>query len=239
VVRAGYATFEKAIDPGDGQVVTERVTLTADTQATPRVAAGGAESSGRIYGGVAANMLFEPAGTQTDICSAPGVTKCGTSAPLGGGLFGYAGYRIHPLSLEALVGFQVDLSTASGTTSGMAATIAIPRLGGLFALRARMTWQSPEVRWTVAAGFGAALRDVFVISLGIDSTTYLSPAVNLEGGVQFRFGPTTALSLGLLFWGENAGGDVLLKVHPLTKEVHGVASTQAFFMPFLGIEFGP
>ena len=42
-----------------------------------------------------------------------------------------------------------------------------------------------------------------------------------------------------MLWGENAGGDMALKVNPLTTSVHPVESTQFFALPYVGIEFGP
>jgi hypothetical protein len=74
---------------------------------------------------------------------------------------------------------------------------------------------------------------------GSQETTYAAPAITIEGSVNWRVAPSTALSLGLIFWGENAGSGVLLGAQPLTGEVRALSGTQAFLMPFLGVELGP
>jgi hypothetical protein len=191
------------------------------------------------YGGFAVQLLLEPSGTQSDVCSAPGVTQCSTSSPIGGGLLVYAGYAIDPVGIDFMAGLQVDAAGAKGKAFGTSENLTIPRLGGIFALRARLASQGPAFGASLAAGFGVAVRDVAFGAVGVDSKTYVSPGIVLDGAVHARFAANTSMSFGLMLWGENAGEGVTLKVNPLPQPVHVVASTQLFALPYLGVEFGP
>jgi hypothetical protein len=191
------------------------------------------------YGGFAVQLLLEPSGTHSDICATSGVSDCTTSAPIGGGLFAYAGYMVDPVGIDAMVGLQVDGAGAKGKVLGMAASLTIPRVGGVFAVRARLAWRGPSFGASLAAGVGAAVRDVIFIALSVDSKTYVAPGIVLDGALHARFGHGTALSFGLMLWGENAGSNFTQKVNPLTTPVHVVSSTQFYALPYVGIEFGP
>jgi hypothetical protein len=191
------------------------------------------------YGGVLLHLLFEPGGAGTDICSAPDVTGCSVSDPMGGGLFAYAGYMVHPIGIDALVGFQVDASQAHATVETTSDSVAVPRVGGLFAVRARWTANARAVRFSVGVGVGGAARAIGNIGGGDESASYFAPAITADLALAFPITPAVALSLGLFFWGENAGSDATVEASPLTAPIHVVASTQTFFLPFLGLEFGP
>jgi len=193
------------------------------------------------YGGLIVHLTLEPGGTNGDACSVPGITQCSTSSPIGGGFLGYAGYMVDPIGVDLLFGVQADASTVTATAQGQTGTIVVPRVGGVFALRARLQGQTSAARFVLAAGFGAAFRDVGLVAEGLDTVTYWAPAVTLEGSLRLRISESTAFSIGLLFWGENAGNGVILQVKakPLMTTVHALRSTQAFFLPFLGMEFGP
>jgi hypothetical protein len=193
------------------------------------------------YGGFEAQVLFEPSGTHSDICSASGsaVSECQTTAPIGGGLLAYAGYAVAPLGIDAMVGFQADGAGVSGKLSGMPVTLTVPRIGGIFAVRGRVSLDSPPFSASLAVGFGAAVRHVIFVALGATAKTYTAPGIVVDAAVHVRFAPINALSLGLFLWGENPGNDVSLKVAPLPSDVHVVRSTQFFALPYLGIEFGP
>jgi hypothetical protein len=91
----------------------------------------------------------------------------------------------------------------------------------------------------LSGGLGAALREVAFIALGVDSKSYLAPAVTVEGAAHVRFSPTLALSFGLLVWAENAGNSVLVQAAPLPAPRHIVSGTQIFVSPTVGIELGP
>ena len=111
----------------------------------------GAPSKEGPYGGIEAQLLSEPrALTHSDICSASGVTNCSTSAPIGGGFAAYAGYTVAPVGIDAMFGFQADAAGVHGKVAGMAEALTIPRVGGVFAVRGRLAWDSPS--------FGASLR---------------------------------------------------------------------------------
>ncbi len=191
------------------------------------------------YGGILANALFEPGGTNTDICAAPEVTACSVSAPLGGGLLGYAGYASRPLGIDALIGLQVDSSQASGTINGTSDTIAVPRVGFLFAVRARWWVDTSTLRFSAGVGVGAAARALGAIGGGATSAGYVAPAVTADVAVHWPIASSVAFSLGLMLWVENAGSDATVEGGPLTSPVHAVSSTQAFVLPIAGLEFGP
>lgn len=190
------------------------------------------------YGGVLAQLLLEPGGTGSDACSAPLVTGCSTGAPLGGGLLGYAGYQDGAIGLDALFGFQADATSINAKVQTQTLAVTVPRLGVLGALRAHLAWHGP-IGLSLAAGVGAAYRDIGFVGSSVESVSYFAPAVTLEGAVHVRVGGAAMLSLGLMFWGENAGNGATIKAPPLTTPVHVARSTQAFVLPTLGLEFGP
>jgi hypothetical protein len=192
-----------------------------------------------VFGGVIAHVSLEPGGTGTDVCSAPQLTGCSTSAPVGGGLLGYVGYAADPVGVDVLFGFQGDAAGMSGKVQTSSLSLTVPRIGGIAAVRARLAWHDPSFGLSLAAGVGGALRDIGVIGIGVNSVTYFSPAITVEGAAHFNVGGAAAFSVGLMFWAENAGNDATLKPPPLTTPVHVVRSTQAFVFPFLGLEFGP
>ncbi len=185
-----------------------------------------------------AHLLFEPGGTGSDVCSTPGITACSTSAPVGGGLMGYVGYEADPVGVDVLFGFQGYAAGMSGKVQTKSLSLTVPSIGGIGAVRGRLAWRTSSIGLSLAAGVGGALRDIGVIGIGVNSVSYFSPAITIEGAAHFRFGGS-AFSVGLMFWGENAGNGATLKPPPLTTPVHVARSTQAFLFPFLGLEFGP
>jgi hypothetical protein len=192
-----------------------------------------------LYGGALLQLLFEPDGTHTDVCSAPFVTGCSIGAPIGGGIMGYVGYAHGPLGVDALVGFQGDGAGIRAKVQTTSVGGSVPSLGFLAALRARIAWRGPSFGVRLSPGFGFAYRDIGSIGSNVKSVSYVAPAVTLEGALDFRIGGSVMLSLGLMFWGENAGNDVKIQVPPLTMPVHAVRGLQAFVLPGIGLEFGP
>jgi hypothetical protein len=237
VTRSGYEPFEKTIVVRAGAPVEQRVKL-IPVAVVPRATDARPDRRG-VYGGWIAHLTLEPGGENGDVCSVPGVTHCSTSSPLGGGLIGYLGYLVDPVGMDALLGIQADASTVNATVQGQTASVLVPRVGGIVALRARLEWQAGSSRLVMAAGFGAAFREVGLVAGGFESAAYWAPAVTVQGAVNLRLGHTTALSLGLLFWAENAGDGVSLQLKPLPTSAPVLRSTQAFFLPFVGLEFGP
>lgn len=237
ITQPGYDPFQRTIVLRASEPYVELVSLTPSVVVRPSVGSG--EGMRGFYGGFLLHATFEPGGLKGNICSVQGVTQCSTSAPVGGGLLGTFGYMMDPIGIDALFGVQADAAGVKATADGQTASVVIPRIGGIFAARARLAWQNPAVRLTAAGGVGFAFRSIGLIAEGLDTTTYLAPAITLEGALHLRITKTTALSLGLLFWGENAGHGQQLQVKPLTTTVVVVRSTQAFLLPFIGIEVGP
>jgi hypothetical protein len=248
LARDGYEQFEKEIVLVEGKPYLETVSL------APITVVGGASSPTAMhggYGGIIANMSFQPDGVHGDLAPPCSIQSgpCSASAPVGGGLLGYAGFTAGVVGIDALFGIQADTGKFDvAPAGGSPASLTLARGGGLAALRARIGWQTPEVRLTFAAGVGAAVHVVRVIQDGnfwdlfggsSGEKTYAAPGITLEGAIRWRVGTGTALSLGMLFWGENAGSGVNVQVSPLQGSVRAVSGTQAFFLPFLGLEFGP
>jgi PEGA domain len=145
----------------------------------------------------------------------------------------------------------------------------IDRFGGIGALRVRGTIQGKGWRASLAAGLGLAYRvmaaerkvatadgtnlterDVY----GPGGFSYFSPAVSVDAAIHWRMTQTTALSLGFMLWGENAGNSVVTSpaqndflVNTATKTAvplftpayHLASSGQLFVGPYLGMQFGP
>jgi hypothetical protein len=252
VARDGYEQFEKHIVLVEGHPHSETVTLPPVTVIRTG-AAGASEPMSGAFGGLLGAFVFEPGGLNGDISSpcAPSIASCSGSTPIGAGLLGYAGYMSKPVGLDVLFGVQADTSSSTVTAmaGGSPVTLGVPRAGGLVALRARLAWQAPEVRLTFAGGVGMAVRavrlapdgDFFsLFSGGTQELVYVAPAITLEGAMHWRTSPGTGISLGILFWAENAGsGPELQAPNVLPQPVHVLAGTQAFVLPFLGLEFGP
>lgn len=237
VTQPGCDPFAKTIELRAGEPVALLVTMTPSVIVRPPAAS--SDSMRGFYGSFRLHAAFEPGGLDSSICSVPGVTHCSTSAPVGGALVGTFGYIVDPIGFDVLFGIQVDATRAAATADGQTATAVIPRVGGLFAARAKLAWQNSMARLTFAAGVGAALRSIGLIAGGVDTATYFAPAITLEGAAHVRIARTSAISLGMMFWAENAGEGQQLQVKPLTTSVVVVRSTQAFFLPFVGMEIGP
>lgn len=250
LARDGYEQFEKNVVLAEGKPYVETVSL------SPITVVQGESSIAPMhggYGGVLVDGSFQPDGVHGDLtppCS-PQAAGCTASSPVGFGLLAYAGFISGVVGLDALFGLQADSgSTTLPTTApeGSTTRLTLARGGAVGALRARLAWQAPGVRLTLAGGLGVAVRAVRIVQGGTlfdlftggsQETTYAAPAITLEGAVHWRVAPGTALSLGLLYWGENAGSGVLVGAQPLTGNVRALSGTQSFFMPFLGVELGP
>jgi hypothetical protein len=84
---------------------------------------------------------------------------------------------------------------------------------------------------------------------------YLSPAITVEGAIQFRVTPTMAIAVGMIMWADNAsiwGNNSTPASPPRTlvasgqapalipsPEYHLATGAQVFLGPFLGMQFGP
>ncbi len=248
MARDGYEIFEKDIVLVEGKPYLETVSLPpitvveGDTSTAPMHGA---------YGGLLVDASFEPSGVHGDL-TPPCVqaSSCTASSPIGVGLLGYAGFISGVVGLDALFGVQADSGSSTLSTAGTATStrLTLARGGALAALRARIAWQAPGVRLSLAGGLGAAVRAVRIVQDGTlfdlftggsQEATYAAPAITIEGTAHWRVSRGTALSLGLLFWGENAGSGIRIGAEPLTGNVRALSGTQAFLMPFLGLEMGP
>jgi hypothetical protein len=248
--RDGYEQFEKDVVLVEGRPYVETVSL------APITVVQGDSSTAPMhggYGGVLVDGSFEPDGVHGDLAPpcAPQAAGCTASSPVGFGLLGYAGFISGVVGLDALFGLQADSGNTtlpSASPDGATTRLTLARGGAIGALRARLAWQAPGVRLTLAGGLGAAVRAVRIVQNGTifdlftggsQETTYAAPAITVEGAVHWRVAPGTALSLGLLYWGENAGSGILVGAQPLIGNVRALSGTQSFFMPFLGVELGP
>jgi len=236
VSRDGYERYERSVTLGPNDTSAETVTLKP-------VGSGGAsaESAERkiegIYGGLGFLGLFGVGGQGTELetsCTTLGASSCDTPSPVGGAMFGYAGWTWDPVGFELMVGAGGDTVQQTAHYTGVSAAVsAVPastparnevftfvRAGGLGAIRVRGTFQWGLIRATVAGGVGASYRQ---LAMKRDTTTtaeqpassstyvvnpgsvaYVSPALALEAAVQLRASSTLAISLGLELWAENA-----------------------------------
>jgi hypothetical protein len=224
-------------------------------------------------------------GTDLDTnCDGLSASSCGTGEPIGGGAFGYFGWSFNPVGFEVMLAGSGDTltETAHFTNSGATTTspLALPpraekfvsaRAGGLAALRVRASTQWRFLRGTVAGGVGLSYKQLFMerTTTATDGTNrsdvfsptqnnsvaYLSPAITVEGALQFRVTPTVAIAVGMIMWADNASiwgnnstpatapRTVLASGQPPglipTPEYHLATGPQVFLGPFIGMQFGP
>ncbi len=223
-------------------------------------------------------------GTELELnCAALGAIDCSTPAPIGGALFAYYGYTWDPVGFEFVLAFLGDTvsqrATFNGTTNSRQVNtpLASPArtedfsfgsVGGGGAIRVRGTVQGRVLRGSVAAGLGLAVRDVFMKreasttdgsnlsdSFAPGGVIFFSPAISAEAAGHLRLNQTTAISLGLVLWGDNAstwGSNAsspdpkryLLRqgAQPVpipTPLYHYATDSQVFLGTFVGVMFGP
>lgn len=284
VTRPGYEPYEAWVDVEAGQVRSETVSLRQSVvEMTDSFAATKTERSlDGLYGGVHLFGAFQPSGAGTtfeDACDTTGASSCSPKSPLGAGLNGYIGWLFEPLGLElALMGSaQVEEPSASfdgvhgSEINPLVASPAreekftIGRFGGGAAIRARLWYNLPLIRFTVAAGPGLAYRnlaferetttpDGYTGHIADAGIAYFSPMLSLEGGAIVMLGRSLGLSFGVMSWFETASDnakseartDELLfrdsKSPPLpqaTPSYDLANGPQWFFGPYLGLSFGP
>jgi PEGA domain len=224
-------------------------------------------------------------GTDLDTnCDGLSASSCTTGQPIGGGAFGYFGWSFNPVGFELMLAGSGDTLTESAhfTNSGSSAAspLALPprtekfvtaRVGGLVALRVRASTQWRFLRGTVAGGVGLSYKQLFMerTTTATDGTHrsdvfsptnnngvgYLSPAITVEGAIQFRVTPTAAIAVGMIMWADNAstwGNNSTPASAPRpvlasgqtpalipTPEYHLATGAQVFLGPFVGMQFGP
>ena len=235
-----------------------------------------------LYGGLAVAGSLEPFGSGTDMqrhCTDLGATDCGTPMPLGAGFFGYVGWARPPFGIEVMVAGFGDYARPSarydGTTHATHGnpllsvpkrdeTFIIFRGGGALALRGRYTWGRPRWQPSVAAGLGLAYRYMALerevtADGGLEDrpyfptgTPYISPAVTIDGSMQYRATPKVAFVFGLGIWMESAWSSTRsvadpnrtlagnAHVAPIATPAYEMAhGPQIYFLPYVGLQLGP
>jgi hypothetical protein len=282
VTRDGYERFEKTMPLNERDTWAETVTLKPIAGGAPTGESAERAFEG-IYGGLGLMGAFGVGGAGTELdtnCSTLGASSCTTPDPVGAGAFGYVGWTWNPVGFELfLIGlYDQHKETAHFTGASMNLPASLPprdedftfiRVGGGAAIRARASFQNRIVRGTVAGGLGFSYRQMLMKrdatatdpSLGTEhyvpsSVGYVSPAVTVEGAVQWRMTQTLALALGLQMWADSASTGGSNSVPPATGEglsnrstmsftpiptpaYHYATGPQVFLMPFLGLQFGP
>jgi len=280
---AGVATaLDRA---GDGEGHGPRTAAVASPPSVPGGGDRRARPPGGIYGGLGLVGRFEPAGAGSSLdtsCPELGATGCTAQAPRGGGIAGYVGYTWNPVGLELFVAGAFDEASPQASYSGQIApgenpflatparteAFTIYRGGGLVAIRARVTTETRYFRASLAAGVGAAyaqmlMRRTTTANDGTQAadlftpgtTSYVSPALAVDGTVSLRIGGAVALAVGVYVWVENAGGNAATPPDPQrcfgscslgpatvplpTPSYQLASSTQVFVGPYLGLQFGP
>lgn len=287
VSRDGYERFEKSLTLGPNETSAETVTL--NPAASLGASAGGAERKIEgVYGGLGVLGFFGVGGMGSDLetgCTNLGATSCDTPSPIGGGIFGYAGWTWDPVGFELMLGGGVDTVQQTAHFTGIVAsgstvpasvpprdeTFTFVRGGAIAAVRARAVFQWSVVRATLAGGLGASYK---IMAMKRDATTtaeqpqltttfvpgtvsYISPALTLEGAVQFRTSATLAIAVGLEVWAENATSAPMTAGAPpaplvnqntttnaLPQQIpnppyHLATGPQVLLGPFVGLQFGP
>jgi hypothetical protein len=284
VTRPGYEPFETWVEVEAGQVRAETVSLrqsVVDVTATAATTVLGRSLDG-LYGGVHLFGAFQPSGAGTtfeDACDTTGATSCSPQAPLGAGLSGYIGWLFEPLGLELALMGSAQVEEPSATFDGvhgsdinpLVATPArtekftIGRFGGGAAIRGRLWYNLPLVRFTFAAGPGLVYRSIaferetstpdgFSSDNAESGIDYLSPMLSLEAGASVMLGRSLGLSIGVLSWFETASdsakskarNDTVLfkdeKTRPLNQATpsYDLANGPQWFLgPYVGLSFGP
>jgi hypothetical protein len=288
VTRDGYEPHEQTLDLQNTTALTVSLKEKAPTAPdAPSVAEATSEAESPLagfYGGVGLLPAFGVGGIghETELrCNELGADSCTSPSTFGGGLLGYFGYTGNPVGIELFTGLLFDQSSAEATFTGRGAgasanplAVGAPRtedftvwrVGGLAAVRARLTLQNRLVRGTFAAGAGFSYKNVWMRrsaettdGRGLadefipESQGYLSPALTFDAAAGLRLSPRLALKLGAFLWLETAGDDVRTEadgnrylakdgqtpVPVVTPSYRVVSGTQTLVGPYLAVEFGP
>lgn len=227
ITREGYDPFEEDIAVVDKQALSRTVTL----KLVSKIETGPMQAFERlegIYGGFNLLGMFTPGGTQSQMqidcenrASIPELRSCDAGSGFGGGLGGFVGYHWDPVGMELFLAGSFDQRTitneygAANTDPGIGPDPArneewnIRRAGFVAMGRIRVTWQTPKLRVSLAAGVGVSrriffadrdtrdpvnpdIRDVYVS----ESSGYWSPIVGIEPGIYWRAGSSVAIGGG-------------------------------------------
>jgi hypothetical protein len=186
VVREGYDTFEEDVELKDRETISRSITLKLSSVITTKQAQEESELIGGFYGGFGIVAAGLPAGTDSDIskrCDAGNGVSCSkrglvSSILHGGGIQGYFGYHWDPVGMELFLQPLADVQYTEANFEASPLNLnadpkrtekhVIVRVGGVAALRARVTLQTKTVRGSFAAGVGLSRRYSI---LGRDTTT--------------------------------------------------------------------
>lgn len=284
VTREGYDTFEEEIVLEPNTALSRTVTLnlasnieTGKIEMTRRLLEG-------IYGGFQIGGTLMPGGNGSSpqkSCEEDGriaeIVDCDAGTNLGATLGGFFGYHWDPVGVELFLAGGYDTQSpflqwrrsavdpGIGPDPDRREDFTIRRLGGLAALRVRLTLGGEKLRFTTAGGVGISLRSMFLVrevsstidpslpgtKLVEEGVTYTSPVLSLEPAAVYRVTPTVGIMLGLSLAVENprvfsdvprseARGDQRLGPSGVTTPAYDLASgTQTYLGLFAGMMFGP
>ena len=286
VSREGFERFEKKIVLAEKDSVKETIALKKTE--TSVVVDTRLRSFEGIYGGFGLTGVLMPNGSGNELdtrCHDVGAASCETPFPLGAGLFGYMGYSWNPVGLELMLGGLFDVARATAHFPGETVAGGSPnanplatgtarteefsffRAGGLAAVRARASFQTPTVRGSFAGGVGVSYKHVVMVrnaestdgnklqdGYKPDGASYVSPALTFDVSVGWRLGEATAITLGGLMWIESSASDArapgdlnrtMARTNPAavapipTPPYQMTSGAQLFIGPYLGMQFGP
>lgn len=235
ITREGYDPFEEAIELKERETIARTITLKLSSKIDtgPVQKENGALEG--LYGGFGLMMAFLPGGMNSSMqktCEGARpteLTSCSDeSGGIGGGATGFIGYHWDPIGVELFLGAQYDQTAPtlkwgpSSTDPGFGPDPArteefkVRRIGGLGALRVRLTLQGEKLRFSVAGGVGLSYRSLILTrdttrdsdpsakdALVPDAQGYLSPVLSFEPSLQYRLGPHTAVALGFSLLAES------------------------------------
>lgn len=181
----------------------------------------------------------------------------------GGVLFGYDHSKdvVQVNSAQGAYTEHPPVNPGAGVTypPGYTETYDFHRVGGDFTLGARIMPKTQKIRPTLGAAFGLALKSA-LYNRGVDAqlglattgstvtssfTTYLAPALKIDGGIELGSTPGTRFYLGMLVLAEFAKGVSAAGVSPASPpsnfpppQIELVHGTDVFIGPILGVWWG-
>ena len=242
-VREGFNRMELTHAVLEGETWREVVTLgptKVEAAVVPRTDERGVVGS-LLF---ASSMQINSAGSESETNCVTLGSQCSASTPLGGGLLFSVGYMWRELGFDVLVGGILDNgSRLYADPSGNAKSYSVARVGGMQAIRVRGSIQSENFRGVVAVGPGLSERIIGIgqgfPSLPKDTSSYVSLAFTIDVSGQWRMGSSTALAAGVMLWVDDSGDGVTTLAAPTAGTFHLVSGTQTFFLPYIGLQFGP
>jgi hypothetical protein len=277
VVREGFKRYKKTIVVESGKTASLSVSLEREAAMAPPPPP--PDAFGGFYGGFFVGPSLEPGGSNSTFetsCPLIGAVSCSASPPSGFVAAGHVGYTWNPVGIEIFGAFGVDYTSPMATFDGAVVpgsnqaltgparteSFRVVRVGGMGALRARVTFDGKRVRGYFAAGGGfgghaMAMDRHAVTTDGSNQTdifappvvTYLAPALSFEVGAALRLTNGLAITAGISTWLEGVDSAAtradpqhyfLPSGTPLRTPSYRLAGAAQFFVwPFVGMQFGP